>query len=63
MTKPRWFGMDEDEYVYTETYTCPDCGHKSNHDPKWGCMAEIGDGGDGSVSQITFCKCRTGTLS
>jgi hypothetical protein len=37
---------------------CVDCGHKFPHDERWGCMAEVGEGGSGSVSDSVFCKCK-----
>lgn len=37
---------------------CAECGHRLPHNPRWGCMAEPGDNGSGSVADAVFCKCR-----
>lgn len=37
---------------------CPACGHRWPHDDRWGCLAELGDSGSGSVADAAFCKCR-----
>lgn len=43
---------------------CPGgCGHGWPHDERWGCLAEVGEGGSGSVADAVFCGCRcTGAM-
>lgn len=43
--------------VTSETDDCA-CGHPMNrHESKFGCMAELGDNGSGSVVDAVFCRC------